>query len=83
MFRIGRAASLLPGLHSGLREGAGNSLGLCAGAGIPTKEAAPDGFGAARLGGDATFLFGVLWIALLAAELTIAYELLKAQIRHR
>ena len=28
-------------------------------------------------------LFGVLWIALLAAELLIAYEFLKAQIRHR
>jgi hypothetical protein len=28
------------------------------------------------------FLFGVLWIALLAAELIIAYEFLKAQIKH-
>ena len=28
------------------------------------------------------FLFGVLWIALLAAELIIAYEFLKAQINH-
>jgi hypothetical protein len=28
------------------------------------------------------FLFGVLWIALLSAELIIAYEFLKAQIRH-
>jgi hypothetical protein len=29
------------------------------------------------------FLFGVLWIALLTVELIIAYEFLKAQIRHR
>ncbi len=28
------------------------------------------------------FLFGVLWLALLAAELLIAYEFLKSQIRH-
>jgi hypothetical protein len=28
------------------------------------------------------FLFGVFWIALLGAELIIAYEFLKAQIRH-
>lgn len=29
------------------------------------------------------FLFGVLWLALLAAELLIAYEFLKAQITRR
>jgi len=28
------------------------------------------------------FLFGVLWLAVLAAELTIAYQFLKAKIRH-
>jgi hypothetical protein len=28
------------------------------------------------------FLFGVLWIALLAAELIIAYEFQRAQIKH-
>jgi len=27
------------------------------------------------------FLFGVLWLALLAAEMTIAYQFLKTQIR--
>jgi hypothetical protein len=27
-------------------------------------------------------LFGVFWIALLAAELVVAYEFLKARIRH-
>jgi hypothetical protein len=27
-------------------------------------------------------LFGVVWLALLAAELLVAYEFLKAQIRH-
>lgn len=27
-------------------------------------------------------LFGVLWLALLASELTIAYQFLKANIRH-
>lgn len=28
-------------------------------------------------------LFGILWAALLAAELWIAYQFLKANIRHR
>ncbi len=28
------------------------------------------------------FLFGVLWLVLLAAELAIAYEFLKTRIRH-
>jgi hypothetical protein len=28
------------------------------------------------------FLFGVLWLAVLATELAIAYQFLKAKIRH-
>ena len=40
------------------------------------------GGSAARSGRSAMFLFGVLWLAVLAAELTIAYQFLKAKIRH-
>jgi hypothetical protein len=29
------------------------------------------------------YLFGVLWLVLLAAELAIAYRLLKSRIKHR
>ena len=78
---IGRAAFLPPGLDSGSRErGPKFTRPLCRG-GHPSEEAAQDAVGAARSGGSAMFLFGVLWLALLAAELTIAYQFLKTQIR--
>jgi len=71
----------MPGLDSGFREkGPKFTRPLCRG-GHPTEEAARDAVGAARSGGSAMFLFGVLCLALLAAELTIAYQFLKTQIR--
>ena len=66
-----------------LGEWPGISLGLYSSTGILRAEAVPSqGGSVARSGRSAMFLFGVLWLAVLAAELTIAYQFLKAKIRH-
>jgi len=85
--RVRRAAgealhSEHPGLHAGFREGASVSLGLNAVSGmfILERAGATDATAPSRRSG--MMLFGVLWAALLAAELWIAYQFLKAKIRH-